>query len=241
MKESIEKRIALVREAETPEELRKHLCPFFEKGGHTDCVACRRTEADLEECREYYLSRIALIPKDIWDEEFDKFIVNKREKVSMEDITGIGINCDTCYMADKCPLFKRGYICGIEWGVNKPKTPMEFMDFLIDVQFERCKRAAVYEKIDGGVPDANLSNEMDRLSGYIATKDNMGRDKLSINVEASRASGEGGGGILAKLFGGGSSTPAVEAKTPRAIEATDVTYEETPKEREKVPVTVPRK
>lgn len=242
MKDSIEKRAKLVRDAEDPEELKKHLCPFFEKGGHPDCMMCRRTEADLDECRDYYLERITLIPLDIWDESFDKFIVQSRDKIEMSEIVGIGINCDSCYMSDKCPLFKRGFVCGIEWGDNKPNTPMEYMDFLLNTQYERVKRASVFEKIDGGVPDANLSAEMDRLTDFLNIKDNMGRDRLSINVEASGAAQSGGGGILAKLFGGGgSSQPAVESKPTIMLPAEEAEYVEEVKESEKVKVKIPRK
>lgn len=242
MKDSIEKRAKLVRDAENPEELKKHLCPFFEKGGHPDCMMCRRTEADLDECRDYYLERITLIPLDIWDESFDKFIVQNRDKIEMEEVVGIGINCDSCYMSDKCPLFKRGFVCGIEWGDNKPNTPTEYMDFLLNTQYERVKRASVFEKIDGGVPDANLSAEMDRLTDFLNIKDNMGRDRLSINVEASGAPQPGGGGILAKLFGGGgSSQPAIESKPTIMLPAEEAEYVEEVKEPEKVKVKIPRK
>ena len=242
MKDSIEKRAKLIRDSETPEELKKHLCPFFEKGGHPDCMMCRRTEADLDECRDYYLERITIIPLDIWDESFDKFIVQNRDKIEMAEVVGIGINCDSCYMSDKCPLFKRGFVCGIEWGDNKPNTPAEYMDFLLNTQYERVKRASVFEKIDGGVPDANLSAEMDRLTDFLNIKDNMGRDRLSINVEASGAAQPGGGGILAKLFGGGgSSQPAIESKPTIMLPADETEYIEEVKEPEKVKVKIPRK
>lgn len=213
MKESIEKRIAAIKDAEDPEVLKKHLCPFFEKGGYSDCLVCRKTEADLDECRDYYLERIALIPMDIYSEEFDKFLIKERETIPMEEIVGIGINCDSCYMYDKCPLYKKGYSCGIKWDTEKPKTPTDFLDFLINTQYERVKRASVFEKIDGGVPDAGLSGEMDRLTDLISTKLDMGRERLSINVEATGAAApaSGGGGILAKLFGG-SPAPALEEK-----------------------------
>lgn len=220
LSESIKKRIELIKEAgEDYDALKKHLCPFFEKGGHPDCAACHKTEANIDECRDYYLSRIHLFPMDVWEEKFDSFVVQAREKVAIENITGIGINCDSCYMADKCPLFKRGYACAIDWGTNKPKNATEFMDFLINVQYERVRRASVFEKIDGGVPDANLSNEMDRLSGYIASKDSLGQDRLSINVEAK---GKSGGGILASLFGG---KPAVEEHKVEDVSAEEVPVE----------------
>lgn len=207
MKESIEKRIKAVKESETSEELEKCLCSFYEKGGCPDCLTCKKTEADLKECSDYYLERIKIIPMDLWTEEFDKVIVHKREQVPLDEVTGIGIKCDTCYMWNKCPLFKKGYSCGIKWDSGIPNTPTEFMDFLICTQYERVKRSSVFEKIDGGVPDAGLSGEIDRLHGLVVSKMNMGRDRLSINVEASSPSSAQSGGILSRLFGGGNALP----------------------------------
>lgn len=239
MKDSIEKRIIAIKEAEDCDVLRKHVCPFYERGGHPDCVSCRKTDADVEECRDYYLERIAIVPIDIWDESFDKFIAIDRDKTNLDEVVGIGINCDSCYMSDKCPLFKRGYVCGIKWDTNKPSTPGEFIDFLINTQFERVKRASVFEKIDGGVPDAGLSGEMDRLTDYLSIKDNMGRDRLSINVEASGAARPAGGGILAKLFGGATEEPKTvlpEVTDSRKEIGEVISYEEI-----KEPLKVPRK
>lgn len=225
MKETIEKRTKAIMEADSPEELKKHLCPFYEKGDHPDCLTCRKTEADLDECRDYYLERIKLTPMDIWSPDFDKFIVQSRDTVSIEEVVGIGINCDSCYMYDKCPLYKKGFACGIKWDTNRPNTPTEFMDFLINTQYERVRRSAVFEKIDGGVPDVGLSGEMDRLHDLVASKIEMGRERLSINVEAtgSATPASGGGGILAKLFGGGGSKELPsKASTGEFIEAVEV-------------------
>lgn len=221
MKDSVKKRIEQINKSEAPEDLRKCLCPFFEKGGHPDCITCKRTEADLEECKEYYLDHIAMRPMDLWSEEFDVVIMQPRGTVNVEDVVGVGSNCDNCYMYDKCPLYKKGYVCGINWGSNKPSTPAEFMDFLINMQYERVKRASVFEKLDGGVPDAGLSGEMDRLTDYLNTKDNMGRDRLSINVEASGAPRQSGG-ILSKLFGGG-EPKAISEKPASMEDAIDIT------------------
>lgn len=223
MKESIEKRIEQIKAAEEPEGLKKCLCPFFDKGGYPDCLTCRKTEADLDECRDYYLERIPIVPLDLWSEEFDKFIVRERETLDLDEVVGIGINCDSCYMYDKCPLYKKGYACGIKWDTKKPKNPTEFMDFLIGTQYERVKRAAVFEKIDGGVPDAGLSGEMDRLHDLVASKIEMGRERLSINVEATGAAKPEGGGILAKLFGGGN--PALPEKKVIEIPETPASRE----------------
>ena len=238
MIKSVEERIKKINGAETPEDLKKCLCPFFEKGACPDCVGCRKTEADLDECKEFYMSHIFMHPKDLWDEEFETMVVQTRDQVSLDDVVGIGSNCDNCYMYDKCPMYKKGFACAIKWDSNKPKNSNEFMDFLIGMQYERVRRAAVFEKIDGGVPDAGLSGEMDRLSDYLNMKDNMGRDRLSINVEASGAAQPSGGGILAKLFGGGSAAP--QAKTIEAKPKPDFDVAEFQEIKEE-PVKVPRK
>ena len=211
MKESIEKRIEAVRTTEDCEVLKKSLCPFYALGGHPDCVGCKQTEDTLLDCRQYYMDRIFTVPQDIWSEEFDRLVVNKREKVSLESVTGVGITCNNCYMYDKCPLFKKDFECGIIWGEDQPSSPGELMDFLVNVQYERVKRSSVFEKIDGGVPDAGLSGEIDRLTGLIVSKTELNRDRFSINVEASSPA-QGGGGILARLFGGGSAPALPEEK-----------------------------
>ena len=246
MKESIEKRIELIKNAEDSEALKKCLCPFFSKGGSPECISCRQSDVDLDECKDYYLERIISVPLDIWDSSFDAFTVQKREnKIAIKDVVGIGVNCSSCYMYDKCPMYKKGYECGLEWGASKPKSPEEFYEFLIDVQYERVRRASVFEKIDGGVPDANLSGEMDRLSGLVSTKADLSRERLSISVEASGAASGSGGGILSKLFGGGGGVKEISAPATIAIDKESESRkgigEVTEFEEVKEPVRVPRK
>lgn len=243
MRESVEKRVRLVASSEEPEDLRENLCPFFKKGGYDGCLACKQSEADLCECKEYYLERITLTPIEVWDSSFDKTVIKERDKTPLEGLTHIGVSCNTCYMYDKCPMYQKGYTCGIDWGSNKPKNPMDFMDFLINLQYERVRRSSVFEKVDGGVPDAGLSSEIDRLQSLVATKTDMNRDRLSISVEASGPASSGGG-ILSRIFGGGSSIPE---KKPTAIpespssmdgimdieDAVEVKEEKVPRRREK--------
>lgn len=213
MKESVERRIQCINEATDTEQLKKWVCSFYKEGGCPDCLVCKQTEADIDECKDDYLAKIVKCPIAVWSSDFDKMHVQERDKVPVAEIVGIGINCDSCYMYDKCPHYQKGYTCAIDWGHGRPESSSEFMDFLINTQYERVKRAAVFEKIDGGVPDVNLSNEMDRLERLVFSKNDMGRDRLSINVEASSGGNSGGGGgILAKLFGGGNSQAALPSQ-----------------------------
>jgi hypothetical protein len=216
MKESVKSRIQIIKMAEESTTLKKHLCPFFITGEYPECITCKQSDSDLEECKEYYLSRIVGNPMDIWDETFEQLIVKERPKIPMREVVGIGVNCDSCYMYDKCPSFKSGFVCGIEWGGQTPETPDDFYTFLVEVQYERVKRASVYEKIDGGVPDANLSGELDRLSNLVMSKVNAGREHFSLKIDASSPAGGSGGGILAKLF---APTPPKEEPQKQIEEA----------------------
>lgn len=240
MNESTKKRIEAVKASVDDADIIKNVCSFFEKGLCPDCFSCKKDSKTLSECKDYYLERIYLIPMDIWDTEFDKFVVQEREKINVEDVVGIGVSCDSCYMNDKCPLFKKGYACGIKWDNNRPETPMEFMDFLVNTQYERVKRYLVFEKTDGGVPAAGVSGEMDRLHNLISSKIDMSRERLSINVEATGAATNSGGGILAKLFGGGNKslpepTKEIAEKSSLKEAVVDITEFEEVKEAEKVP------
>lgn len=238
MKESYKERIERIKEAgEDIELLKKSVCPFFELGGHTDCISCMKDEDSIQECKDVLLERLPIRPMDIWSPEFDLIKVEPREKVSLGELSGIGITCDFCYMSDKCPLYKKSFICGIDWGTQRPTTAEEFMDFLIGIQHERVQRAAVFEKVDGGVPDANLSNEMDRLSGLVITKADLNRDRVSLSFNASGPATNNGGGILAKLFGGAKELPTVEK--PKELGDSFSRYEEVEPEPEKV--RLPRK
>ena len=229
MSESIKNRISIVKDFDNYDELRKHLCSFYEGGGCPDCRACSKKESDLDNCRESFLSRIYDNPVEVWTEAFEAVVVKSRKKISLDEVTGIGINCNNCYMSDKCPLYKADYACGIEWGDQRPRSSEEYMQFLITYQFERVKRSAVFEKLDGGVPDMGLSSEMDRLSAYIQNLHYLKTDRVSINVEATRSSEGNGGGILAQLFGGGKQAlPEPKKELPAAEEA--VIIEEKPVE-----------
>lgn len=209
--ENIRKQIDIIKNADY-EGLKKHLCPFYAKGGLRGCAACMQDEAQVEACRDYYLEKIEITPMEVWDATFGVEKIIPRETLPIDEVVGIGVACDRCYMYDKCPLYKKGYACAIQWNADCPETPQEFMEFLVNLQYERVKRHSIFERVDGGVPDAGLSGEMDRLQNYTITRANMNRATFSVNVEASMPGGvSGGGGILAKLFGGGISNALPDA------------------------------
>lgn len=200
-------------------ELKTWMCPFFREGEYSACHKCKQDEYELNECVEYFLDRVTVVGIDVYEPKFDLPINKRREKKKLEDFEDeIGMTCNSCFMAEKCPVYEKHATCGIDFG-DVPQSNTEKVDALINMQYVRVKRASTFEQVDGGVPDTNLSTEMDRLTNLIAFKDDMGREKLTLSMEAKGASaGAAGGGILAKLFGGGSTpTPAETSSTEDVV------------------------
>lgn len=223
MNEKVKERIKKIREDGSYDDLRSSLCDFFELGCRPDCVGCYKNEKMLEECKKYYLDRIFSVPLEVWDESFDVKVLKERQRVDLSSLDNFGVNCDTCYMYDKCPMYKKGYICAIKWGSNRPETPGEFLDYLINTQYERVQRSMAIERLDGGVADENLSKEMDRLKNMVGAKVDLSREKVSISVEATGAANSGG--ILQKIFGNSErKEPVYLTEKPESLgEVIDIT------------------
>jgi hypothetical protein len=237
-----DKRKEIIRKAiENPdkdakyEELKIHICAFFKPGEYSPCNKCMVENYDLDECTDYFLDRIDHFQIDRYTPKFDLPIIKQREKKKLEEIENIGMTCNSCYMSEKCPVYEKHAACGIDFG-DIPKGNNEKLDMIIEMQTKRIKRASTFELVDGGVPDTNLSMEIDRLSNLINMKDNFGRDKLSISLEASRDGTKPAGGLLAGLFGG-LNKAAEPAALPQA-NTEDIVHLEI-KEPVKLPTTQP--
>lgn len=237
LEEKVKQRIdACIEFKDDTEALIDIVCPFFKEGGFHVCPTCMQGDDEVETCRGNYLTFIYERPQEVYDSGFMLPIVKKREcgLIAVNEAHGIGVACDRCYMSMKCPKYQKGYECAYDWGANAPRSTQDFFEFIIQTQYERVKRASVFEAIDGGVPDTILSGEMDRLQKYIEGRANSNVNRLSINVEATSSAGAPEtGGILAKLFGGGSSEKKeLPAESPASkipaelIDAKEVEYEE---------------
>lgn len=105
--------------------------------------------------------------------------------------------CDTCNIAGNCPKFQQGMRCQFRFRpqVNSTDGLMNCVQTLLSVQMERVSRGAMFEKIEGGVIDKNLSGEIQMLMKMIADLRAMmdNRDEVTIHAKGS--------GILSKLFG----------------------------------------
>ena len=215
-------------ESNSPEDLKAAVCPFFKGGNYSECRGCPQAETKVQDCAKEYLEHIEQRPMEVFAEGFFKGVVIHREKVSLDKLKDIGLVCDSCYMSDKCPIHQVHAACGIDWG-TLPDTPKDRIEELIKIQYARINRLKTFEQVDGGVADANLSQEMDRMTGLVQAKLDIEADKFSFKMDVQSRGNSGGAGILASLFG----KPApVENQLPEAavttipVQAQDVEFTE---------------
>lgn len=108
--------------------------------------------------------------------------------------------CDACHVAATCPGFLGGAECAYDIPVEV-KTKEQLLGLLqgvIEMQTQRVVFGRFAEELEGGYPDPNLSNEMDRLLRVIAQAKHIqdDRDFLTLTVAA-----HAGAGVLSRIFG----------------------------------------
>lgn len=200
-------------------EIKEIVCVFNQKGNNPICKACIQPDFKLNECKDWYMEKIPHRPMLEWEPTFDLLEVREKKKVSQDQFNTLA--CDTCYLSKSCPEFKAMSTCAIDWSPDTDVTdPKNLIDSVIRLQQERIKIARAAELADGGIPDQNLSNEMDRFTGLVSMKNEMNQDKFSLKIEASQQNNGNGKGILSQLFGGmaGNNQPALEQNQPIQIE-----------------------
>jgi hypothetical protein len=133
------------------------------------------------------------------------------------------LHCDTCAMSGRCPRFKEGEPCGYDINVRL-ETNLDLQKALqniLEVEYGRVMTGALFEKLEGGVLDSNVSNEMKNLLGMIEQMRNMFSQRRTEELQIT-AKSEGGAGavsrMLASVFGprGSNGSGSGSTKTQRA-------------------------
>lgn len=127
--------------------------------------------------------------------------------------------CDTCYAAQKCPEYKAGYACAYNKIFDKFDTRdmgdiIQAMQGIVDFSLGRLQRTMMFEIMEGGLPDPNVSAMMDQSMRYLAQLKSMyenGNTEVLRQTKIMRADGTQEmttqvtnpkkGGILEKIFG----------------------------------------
>ena len=108
--------------------------------------------------------------------------------------------CDSCALAAVCKLYESGASCkySIPMEIRNRDQLLGVLYSLLEMQGQRVQFTFLAEQLQGGYPDANLSNELDRfMSMTQKVKDIQdNRDFLKVTVE-----GRAQAGVLSRLFG----------------------------------------
>lgn len=128
--------------------------------------------------------------------------------------------CDACHVAAGCPAFLGGAECAFDIPVEV-KTKEQLLGLLqgvIEMQAQRVVFGRYAEELEGGYPDPNVSNEMDRLMRVIgqakAIQDD--RDFLTISVQAHAQAG-----VLSRIFGAREAAPTRQLQRGLSPQETD--------------------
>jgi hypothetical protein len=109
-------------------------------------------------------------------------------------------NCDSCYLAPRCPAFKEHAECAYQLPVElRTKEQLQaVIRAMIEMQTSRVLFARFAEELEGQGMDPTLSNEMDRLFRLIQQSKDISdtRDLVRIDIEA-----RAGAGALSRIFG----------------------------------------
>ena len=126
--------------------------------------------------------------------------------------------CDTCYASQTCPEYKAGHVCAFNKMFKRYDTRdmgdiIEAMQGMVGMNLERMQRVAIFEMLDGGLPDGNLTGMIDQNMRLLANLKQMyeyGSPEVLRKTTTLRADGSmqetiqatnpQEGGILEKLF-----------------------------------------
>jgi hypothetical protein len=92
-----------------------------------------------------------------------------QESISREAMIGRPMQCDNCYVQDRCGFFQEGKSCYFVLTNTFSSTAdlVSAVRVVLIAQTNRVTQALYQEQLDGGVLDRNLSFEMERLTAMV--------------------------------------------------------------------------
>lgn len=108
--------------------------------------------------------------------------------------------CNTCFVKDNCPAAKPDNPCAFNLPVElKTKDQLKaLINAFLEIQGQRVAFAKFTEDINGGYPDPNVGQEIDRFFKMLEQINKLDQSKETIRITAERS---GGAGVLSALFG----------------------------------------
>jgi hypothetical protein len=142
-----------------------------------------------------------------------KTIVEKDDsgKDVIKDVSVLSSNstslrqCDTCFVAANCPAFKPSNSCAFNLPVEiKTKDQLKgLLNTIIEMQGSRVAFARYAEELNGGYPDPNTGQEIDRLFKLVGQMKELEENKEFVRMTVERQTS---GGVMSALFGDRANT-----------------------------------
>ena len=113
--------------------------------------------------------------------------------------------CDTCFVAANCPAFKPSNSCAFNLPVEiKTKDQLKgLLNTIIEMQGSRVAFARYAEELNGGYPDPNTGQEIDRLFKLVSQMKELEENKEFVRMTVERQTS---GGVMSALFGDRANT-----------------------------------
>jgi hypothetical protein len=114
------------------------------------------------------------------------------------------LKCDDCYLTDRCHAFSVGQTCKFSapTDIQNAGELASHLQRMMGIQFDRVYKGAMIEKMDGGVMDKTVSDEIMRTFNMAKElRDIFSPPKEEIVIKATGK--QSSGGVLQALFGTG--------------------------------------
>lgn len=108
--------------------------------------------------------------------------------------------CSTCFVSSTCPAYDPGSTCAFDLPVSvRTKEQMKaLLHSVIEMQATRVAFARYAEEMNGGYPDPNLSQEIDRLFKITEAVKRLEQNNEFVRLTVERQTA---GGVLSSIFG----------------------------------------
>ena len=130
IRDTVEQNLDILNENPGNMDIKKSItCVFYRRGGLADCFGCPQTDQIVTDCTEEYIDLMQKRPALVYSDDLLSPISRPKVSLASGVASELGLHCDSCYISDKCPVYKKGYACGIDWGETVPKSNAELVAF----------------------------------------------------------------------------------------------------------------
>lgn len=115
------------------------------------------------------------------------------------------MRCNTCFAKDKCSEFRPDAECAYEIPtvIETTTQALALRKMMLSMQAQRVVTMRMFEQLEGGYADPNLSAELSRLQKMLKDDAASDREYASVKIEVT---GDGNSGFISRMFGGDTET-----------------------------------